>query len=290
MIKIAGREWWGDEIFRYAAALAFYTIFSLAPVLLIAVGAASVVVSPDTATEKIVAEVETMIGPKGSEAVREVIEASMGLGSKPWAIVVGLGTLVIGASVVFAELQSSLNRVWDVEREVKRGAIFSLVAARARSFALAIGVGFLLLVSLIVSAVISWLQSHLDAAMPSVPLLWVSANVAASSLVAALLFAMIYRFLPDVRLKWSEVTVGAMVTAALFTAGKYAIGVYLGRTAIGSAFGAAGSFVVLLFWVYYSALICFFGAEFTQVFARRHGSGIRPLPHARRVGRKADRT
>ncbi len=288
LLRVSGKEWWYDDTFRYAAALAFYTTFSVAPVLLIAVGAASVVVSQDTAIEKIVGEVDSMVGEQGAEAVRGVLSASLGLGSSPWAIALGIGTLVIGASAVFGELQTSLNRLWDVERDPGHGLVSTLVAARARSFALALCVGFLLLVSLVMSAAITALQTHLDAAIPSVPWVWRAANVAVSAFVAAILFAMIYRFLPDVRLKWREVAVGAAVTAVLFTIGKFAIGVYLGRAAVANAFGAAGSFVVLLFWVYYSSLVCFFGAEFTQVFARRHGAGIRPLPHARRLGRKRD--
>ncbi|MEP6672835.1 MAG: YihY/virulence factor BrkB family protein, partial [Chthoniobacter sp.] len=167
--------------------------------------------------------------------------------------------------------------------------LMKLVVNRARSFAIALGVGFLLLVSLVFSAAISGLQEYLTQWMPTVPWLWQTANIAASFVLVALLFAMIYRFLPDVRLGWKDVGIGAATTALLFTVGKYLIGLYLGQTAVASAFGAAGSFVVLLFWVYYSALISFFGAEFTQVYARRHGVGIRPTANARRVGKKSDR-
>ena len=151
-----------------------------------------------------------------------------------------------------------------------------------------LAVGFLLLVSLVISALISWLQNYMNSWLPGIPWVWQTANVVSSFLVIAVLFAMIYKFLPDVVIAWKDVWIGAAVTAVLFTGGKYAIGLYLGRTATASAFGAAGSLVVLLFWVYYSALISFLGAEFTQVYARRYGPGIQPKQHAIRVGRKSD--
>jgi membrane protein len=181
-----------------------------------------------------------------------------------------------------------LNQIWDVEAKPDRGVIMSFIFNRVRSFSIAICVGFLLLVSLVISAIISGLQDYMNNWLPGIPWFWQAANVVASFFVVALLFAMIYKFLPDVVISWRDVRIGAAVTALLFTGGKYAIGVYLGRTATTSAFGAAGSLVVLLFWVYYSALIGFFGAEFTQVYARRYGSGICPQKHAVRVGRKSD--
>jgi membrane protein len=201
---------------------------------------------------------------------------------------VGIVTLVTGATAVFGELQSALNQIWDVKAKPDRGVIMSFIFDRVRSFSIAIGVGFLLLVSLVISALISGLQNYMNAWLPGVPLVWQAANVVSSFLVIAVLFAMIYKFLPDVVISWKDVWIGAAVTAVLFTGGKYAIGIYLGRTATASAFGAAGSLVVLLFWVYYSALISFFGAEFTQVYARRYGPGIQPQKHAVRVGRKSD--
>jgi len=279
----------GDEVFRLSASLAFYTIFSLAPVLLIAVAIASLFFDEQTAVSRIESEVRGMVGNGGAEAIHQVMEASKGLGSGFWPLLIGIGTVIVGATAVFADLQSALNKIWDVESAPKRGMLVNLVINRARSFAIALGVGFLLLVSLIFSAAISGLQDSLTVWMPSVPWLWQSVNIGASFLVVGLLFAMIYRFLPDVHLEWKDVSVGAAITALLFTVGKYGIGLYLGQTAVASAFGASGSFVVLLFWVYYSALISFFGAEFTQVFARRYGAGIRPTSQAKRVGRKADR-
>jgi membrane protein len=288
LIKLTFSEWMNDNTFEFSAALAFYTIFSIAPVLLIAVGVASFFLAPDTATDQIVGEMEKLIGAQGANAVRQVMESSRGFGKGLWAVSVGIITLIMGATAVFGELQSALNHIWDVKAKPDRGVIMSFIVDRFRSFSIAVCVGFLLLVSLVISAVISGLQNYMNNWLPGVPWVWQTANVVSSFFVIAVLFAMIYKLLPDVVIPWRDVWIGAAVTALLFTTGKYLIGIYLGQTATTSAFGAAGSLVVLLFWVYYSALISFLGAEFTQVCARRYGSGIRPKKHAVRVGRKRD--
>ena len=288
LLKLTFAEWTNDNAFELAAALAFYTMFSIAPVLLIAVGVASFFLAPETATNRIVGEIGKMVGAQGASAVRQVIESSRGFGKGLWAVSVGIVTLIMGATAVFGELQTALNYIWDVKAKPDRSVIVSLIVDRLRSFSIALCVGFLLLVSLIISAVISGLQDYMNSWLPGIPWFWQAANVIVSFLVVAVLFAMIYKILPDVVVSWRDVRIGAAVTALLFTGGKYVIGIYLGRAATASAFGAAGSLVVLLFWVYYSALIGFFGAEFAQVYARRYGSGIRPQKHADRVGRKTD--
>jgi membrane protein len=289
LIKGTANEWWNDDTLRLAASLAFYTIFSLAPVLLIAIGGASFFVERQAAVDQIVMEVRRMVGPQGAQAVREVIGAAAGFGKNAWAIGIGVVTFFLGASVVFAELQSALNKIWDVEVKTDRGVLARLVLDRFRSFTIALGVGFLLLVSLVFSAGINYLQHSLTTAMPGLPVLWQILNSLASFLIATLLFAMIYKYLPDAKITWRDVGIGAAVTAGLFVLGKELIGLYLGQTAAASAFGAAGSFVVLLLWIYYSALIVFFGAEFTQVYTRRHGSRIHAEEFAERTGRKPDK-
>ncbi|MEO7167349.1 MAG: YihY/virulence factor BrkB family protein [Spartobacteria bacterium] len=289
LLKKTGVEWWNDNTFRLAASLAFYTIFSVAPILLIAVGGASLFFARATAINRVVDEMQRLVGPQGANAIRQVLESSAGLGKGAWAITVGLVMLFLGASVVFAELQSALNQIWNVQVRVRRGFVLDYVLDRVRSFSIALGVGFLLLVSLVLSAALSALQDYLTNWMPSVPWLWQAGNVVISLVVVAVLFAMIYRYLPDVQIKWHDVGIGAAVTSILFNGGKYLIGIYLGHAAIGSAFGAAGSFAVLLVWIYYSALICFFGAEFTQVYARRHGRQIQPEEHARSLGKKTEK-
>jgi membrane protein len=288
LLKTTCIEWFEDDTFRLAASLAFYTIFSLAPVLLIATGAASIFLARETAAERILAEVQALVGPEGAQAIRPVLETSAGFGKGAWAIATGVVTFLLGATAVFAELQAALNKIWDVQADPKRGVILKLILDRLRSFTIALAVGFLLLVSLVASAALTALQDYLNNWMPGVPALWQALNLVTSLLLAALLFAMIYKYLPDAKIAWSDVWIGAGVTAALFTAGKQVISLYLGQTAVASAFGAAGSFAVLLIWIYYSALISFFGAEFTQVYARLYGSKIRPSSHATRVGEKPD--
>lgn len=282
LLKESVREWWNDNTFRLAASLAFYTIFSVTPVLLIAVGAASIFFARQTAIDRIVRELQQLVGPQGAEAIRTVLQSSGGLGHGAWAITIGIVTFVLGASVAFAELQSALNVVWDVEVKVRRGFLLDYLLDRLRAFSIAASVGFFLLVSLVMSAVLSALQDYAMSWVPGLPWLWQVGNIGISLLLVALLFAAIYKFLPDVEIGWRDVWIGAVMTSVLFNGGKDLIGIYLGHTAIGSAFGAAGSFAVLLVWIYYSALICFFGAEFTQVYARRQGRRIQPEGHAQR--------
>jgi membrane protein len=284
LLRNTATQWWNDDTFRFSASLAFYTMFSLAPVLLIAVGVASLFLARETATQQIVSEMQRLIGPNGAHAIKQIIDATTGLGKSIWAITTGLITFLLGATAVFAELQAALNKIWQVEANPHRGVILKLLLDRLRSFSIALAVGFLLLVSLVLSAVLNALQDYFTQWTPRLPWLWQSCNIIASFLVIALLFAMIYKYLPDARITWKDVWIGAGVTSALFTGGKYLISLYLGHAAVANAFGAAGSFAVLLIWIYYSALICFFGAEFTQVYACRHGKGIRPEEHARRTG------
>lgn len=288
LLKNTAIDWWNDNTFRLAASLAFYTIFSVAPVLLIAVGAASLIFERQTAVNRVADELQRLVGPQGAGAIRQVLESSAGLGKGTWAITVGILTLILGASVVFGELQSALNAIWNVKAEVRRGVLLDYLLDRLRSFSIALVVGFLLLVSLVLSAALSALQDYFTNRMPTLPWLWQAGNIVISLVVVALLFAMIYKYLPDVQLGWRDVWIGAVVTSVLFNGGKYLIGLYLGHAAIGSAFGAAGSFAVLLVWIYYSALICFFGAEFTKVHARWHGRKIVPQGHARKARNKAE--
>lgn len=288
VIKATFLEWWNDNTFRLAASLAFYTTFSLAPILVIAVSITGLVFTQEHATNQIVQQVERLAGPQGADVVVQILKSSSEGGGGPIATILGVVTLVIGSTAVFVELQSALNHVWDVQTDPKASVLKELIRDRLRSFTIVVAVGFLLLVSLLISAGLAGAQTFMAGTIRGVPWLWRGFNFIASFVVISLLFAMVYRYLPDVKITWRDVSVGSMVTALLFTGGKYLIGLYLGHMTLGSSYGAAGSFVVMLIWVYYSALICFFGAEFTQVYARRYGSKIRPQPHAVRVGRKED--
>jgi membrane protein len=280
LAKNTSIKWRSDNTFRLAASLAFYTAFSFAPMILIAVGIAGLFFSRQTAVNHLVHELQQLVGPKGADVVRQVLESASGLGQGVWAISVGIVTLVLGASAIFAELQAALNIIWGVKAQVRRGVLLDLIIDRLRSFSIAVGVGFLLLVSLVLSAVVSGIRDYLTYWMPALPWIWQGLDLVVSLALITVLFAMIYKYLPDVKLEWRDVWTGAAVTSLLFTVGKYLIGIYLGRTATANAYGAAGSFVVLLIWIYYSALISFFGAEFTEVYARQRRRRIRPEDHA----------
>lgn len=290
LLKATAREWWNDNTFRLAASVAFYTIFSLAPVLVIAVALAGFIFEngSESIRRDLANEVGTLVGPEGRDAVAQVLERASVESGSPLAATIGMITVLIGSTFVFVELQSALNLIWDVEADPTTSMIRGFLRDRMRSFGIALAVGFILVVSLIVSTALSTAQAQLEAYLPGGAWLWRSLNLLAWLILVTLLFAMIYKYLPDVRITWRDVAIGAFVTAVLFSVGKFLIGAYLGRMAFGSAYGGAGSFVVFLIWIYYSALICFFGAEFTQVYARRFGSKIRPQRHAIRVGRKQD--
>lgn len=288
LLKLAAIEWWNDNTFRLAASLAFYTIFSLAPVLIIAIFIAGMFFTQEQAADQIVREVEHLIGPQGGAAVRQLSLDVGKIGSNPRAAILGIVTLLIGSTVVFAELQSALNHIWDVKTDPSRGFLRSLVRERVLSFFIVLAVGFLLLVSLVISAALAGARDYIDHRYAGLGSVWWVAHLFVSFSIVTLLFALIYRYLPDVYITWKDVAVGAAVTALLFTVGKFLIGFYLGRMAFESAYGTAGSFAVLLIWIYYSALICFYGAEFTQVYARRFGSRIHPEEHAVRLGEKPD--
>lgn len=288
LLKATFWEWWNDNTFRLAASLAFYTVFSLAPSLVIAVAIAGIFFNEAQARAHIAHQLGDLIGGEGGRAVAQVLKNSRGVSGNPLAVFAGVLTLILGSTAVFAELQSALNFIWDIEVKPERSMIMSFVRDRLLSFALVLAVGFLLLVSLLLSAALSAVQGYMQGRAPFMPWIWQAVNLILSFGMATVLFALIYKYLPDVKITWKDVGIGAAVTAFLFSAGKLLIGLYLGRAAIASMYGAAGSLVILLFWVYYSALICFFGAEFTQVYARRYGSKIRPQDHATFAGKKSD--
>jgi len=285
LLKLTCIEWWRDNTSRYAAALAFYTLFSMAPVLLIAVGVASFFYVPALATQDIVVRIQSVVGGQAALAVGDVLKASSGMGKSVSAIVIGLVTFILGASVVFGELQAALNAIWDV-RSSRRNGFLKPIIDRLRSFAIAMVAGGLLVVSLLGDSVINHLGYYADQSLPGLGWFGQGAEATVSFLVVVVLFAVIYKYLPDIRIAWHDVWLGAFVTTILFIIGKYGIGIYLSHATIGTTFGAAGSLAVLLVWIYYSAMISFFGAEFMQVYARRRGKKVAPKPHATPAGRK----
>jgi len=272
LVKQTGAEWWEDDAPRHAAALSFYTALSLAPVLLIAVAVAGLVFGRDAAEQRIVGELQGTLGTSAATTIQSMIDSANKPASGLFAAIVGIVVLLFGASGVFAELQASLNRIWEVKARPGRG-IRGFIRTRFLSLSMVFGVAFLLLVSLLLSA---GLAAAGDAYVSVLPWagLWQVVHFIVSFMVVTVLFAMLFKFLPDVKIGWKDVWIGAVVTGLLFTLGKLAIGQFIGRTAVESSHGAAGSVVVTLVWVYYSAQIVFFGAEFTQVYARLYGSRI----------------
>ena len=273
-------EFFEDSPFQLAAALSFYTVLSLSPLVLIVVAAAGLVWGEQPVRSELLNQIRELTGDAGAETVRTVLESTTISGQSIGSMILGIITLLFGATTVFAQLQSSLNQIWDVKTAVKtvtrRGLLWSLIRTRLLSLTLVLAVGFLLLVSLVVSAALAALQAYLSRAFPGGGTLWQILNFLVSLLVISVLIAMVYRVLPDVRLDWPDVWVGAITTSLLFGVGKFLIGLYLGRASIGSSYGAAGSLVVFLVWVYYSSLIMFFGAEITFVYAQDRRNRVRP--------------
>ncbi|HEY7530676.1 MAG TPA: YihY/virulence factor BrkB family protein [Gemmatimonadota bacterium] len=285
ILKEAALEWDRDNVSRLAAALAYYTVFSLAPLLVIAVGAAGLLFGEAAARGEVVEQIRGLIGGPGAELVERAIANAGRPGSGSLlATAVGLLTLAIGATGTFNQIQGGLNTVWEVAPK-PRGLVRSLVRTRLLSFAMVLALGFLLLVSLILSAAISALGRWLDGRLPQLPADPQLLNLGLSLLLITLLLAMIYKILPDAEIPWRGLWLGAGVTAVLFTLGKHLIGLYLANSAVGSAYGAAGTLVILLIWVYFSAQVFYFGAEITQVYTRLAGIPIRPSRHASRLVR-----
>jgi membrane protein len=264
-------EWLNDQPFRLAAALAYYTLFSLAPLLVIAVGIAGLVFSDDAARSQIFGQLRDLLGDQGAAAVQKAVAAAAIRSSGVLTTIVGVVTLLLGASAVFGELQGALNIIWNAKPSARTG-FSSFAKKRLLSLAMVVIIGFLLLVSLALSALLNTLGTYFGGLLPIPAGVMEGVNFAMSFAVITVLFAAIYKILPDVEIVWSDVWIGAAATSALFTIGKSLIGVYIGRSAVGSAYGAAGSVIMLLLWIYYSSLILFFGAELTQVYAKRRGS------------------
>ncbi len=269
-------EWQRDKVSRLAAALAYYTTFSLAPILVIVIAVASSLFEQSTVQSRVIEQLQGLLGQNGADLVTEMlVSAQANDGEGFWATLVSVGLLILGASGLFIQLQDALNTVWNLEVKPDAG-LWRLIRDRLLSFGMILVIGFLLLVSLLLSAALAAVSGLLGDTLFGWDLGWRILNAAVSFGVITLLFGLIYKILPDADLSWRDVRVGAAMTALLFTIGKSLIGLYLGNSSVASAYGAAGSFVVLLLWIYYSAQILLFGAEFTQVYANRFGRNIRP--------------
>lgn len=274
MLADSVRAWIEHRGGSKGAALAFYTLFSMAPILILAIAVAGYFFGTEAAQGEINAQLQGLVGPNGAQAIEAVLAAARDPASGLVATVISVILLLVGATSVFTELKRSLDDMWGIEEPQPKG-IMKVIRTRLLSFGLVLVLAFLLLVSLIVSATLAVLARYAgDLWSGSTEVLSLLSSLIAFGVIASL-FAVIYRMLPNVRLAWRDVWIGALVTAALFSLGKYAIGLYLGNSAVASGFGAAGSIIALLLWVYYSAQIFFLGAEFTRQYALKFGS-LRP--------------
>jgi membrane protein len=282
-LKELAREYWANRPMELAAALSYYTLLSLAPLVLMAVAVAGLVFERATVESRMVTEMRLLVGDEGSEVVRTVLRHAGDPKKGTLSVVIGGAVLLFGATTVFVQLQNSLNRIWKVEegRPANAGVVWIFVKERLMSLAMVLAVGFLLLVSLVISATVAAFGETALGELSRAGALLEALNLLVSLVVVTLLFATMFKVLPDAQVAWRDVWVGAVTTSVLFTGGKSLIGLYLGRTSIGSPYGAAGSLVVMTVWVYYASMIVFLGAELTYIRWRRTGAHSSP-PRARR--------
>jgi membrane protein len=271
LLKSTYIEWSRDKAPRMGAALAYYTIFSLAPLLVIAIAIAGFVFGREAVEGRITYQIQGLIGSESAHAVQTMIQSAHKPAHGALATIFGVVILLIGASGVFTEMQDALNTIWKVDTTSKAG-IWNMLKYRFLSFGMVLGIGFLLLVSLLLSAALTAVATYASSFLPIPPAAIHAMDFLFSVFFIAALMALIFKFLPDVRIAWGDVWVGAALTSLLFTAGKFLIGFYIGKSVTMSAYGAAGSVVIILAWIYYSAQLLYFGAEFTHVYSKACGS------------------
>lgn len=281
LLKETFTEWQKDKMSLWAAALAYYTAFSLAPLLVIAIAIAALVFGQEAAQGQVVGQIQGLVGQQGAEAIQSMLQNAQKPGSGGIvATIVGVGALLLGASGVFGQLQDALNTIWSVEPKPGKG-VKVFIQSRFLSFAMVLVIGFLLLVSSLLGAVLSALSSFVSHLFGDLLIVGQILNFVVSFGVMTLLFALIYKVLPDVKVPWKYLWVGAIVTSLLFNIGKSLIGFYLGSGSVSSTYSAAASLGIILLWVFYSAQILLFGAEFTKVYATRYGAHrIKPAKDA----------
>lgn len=278
LLKDTVSDWSDDSASRLAASLAYYTLLSIAPLVVLCVSIAGFVFGDDAARGEISHQVSSVVGSEAGSAVQSIVANARAPAAGIIGSVIGIAVLLFGASNVFGELQSALNVIWEVQPKPGRG-IVGVIKDRFFSFTMVLGVAFLLLVSLVLSAGLAAAGRFFSNLLPF-HALFAALNFLVNFGVTTVLFALIFKVIPDVKIQWRDVWVGAIITSALFSLGRFLLGLYIGRAGMSSSYGAAGSLVALVVWVYYSAQILFFGAEFTQVYARARGSRIEPSSNA----------
>jgi len=282
LTKEAARQWQNDNARRISAALAYYSVFSLAPLLLIAVAVAGIIFGEQAAQGAIAAKLQGAIGPDSAAAVEEMVESARETGENGTMAAFGVGLLLFSATGVFAQLKEAMNSVWGI-KELPGQGIRSFFTSRFLSLSMVMAIGFLLIVSLVVSTILTAAGDWLGVLLPIHPVLWRFMSFVAALVIVTFLFALIFKILPDAHIQWRDVWTGAFLTALLFSIGKFLLALYLGREGAVSAPGAAGALILTLSWVFYTSNILLFGAEFTQVWARHKGRDILPTERAYRL-------
>ena len=273
------QEWQKDKASRIAAALAYYTVFSISPLLVIAIAIAGAFFGQETASEQITDQLTALVGEDGVKPILVALNNISQPKIRGWASLISIAVLMLGASGIFAQLQDALNTVWKVKPQPGQGVLIFL-RKRLSSFLMVLAIGFLLILSLILSTVVAALSKYRTDFLPGSQILWENLDFLVSLGLLTFLFGLMFKYVPDVKIAWKDVFVGSIITALLFIFGKFILGIYISKGTLGSAYGAAGSLIVFLAWVYYSAQIILFGAEFTQVYSRMYGSKIRARKHS----------
>ena len=280
ILKEAGSGFSDDKVMKLSGSLAYFTIFSIGPLILIIIFLANLFWGREAVEGSIYGQIKGFVGPDAALQIQDIIKNAAISGKSTFTAIIGVITLVIGATGVFVEIQDSINTIWGLKPKPKKGLI-KMILTRLLSFSVVVSLGFLLLVSLIINAVIEAMINKLMSVFPEgAVVLGYIINLVVTFGVTTLLFAIIFMVLPDAKIKWKDVLIGAMVTTVLFMIGKFAISFYIGTSNVGSTYGAAGSLVVILLWVYYSSVILYFGAEFTKAYAASYGSHIEPNEYA----------
>lgn len=281
MFKCAGSDFIDDKILKLSASLAYSTVFSIAPMIIIALYCGDIFLGREAIEGKLYGELSGLLGPSAAGQVQEIIKNTTLSSDLGWSAIIGFITLIIGATGVFTEIQDSINLIWRLKAKPKKGkGLLKIVLTRLLSFSLVISLGFVMVVSLLVHGIIEVLMTRLSSIFPSTTVFVYISNLVVTFITITALFAVIFKVLPDARVKWRHVWVGAMTTTVLFMLGKFGIGFYLGSSSIGTTYGAAGSLVILLVWVYYSAAILYFGAAFTRQYVQQKGERIYPNDYA----------
>lgn len=280
VLKASFKGFSDDKVLKLSGSLAYYTIFSMAPLLIVIIFLCGIFFAREAIEGSIYGQIESFVGKDTAFQLQQIIKNASLEGKSTTAAVIGFITLLIGATTVFAEIQESINMIWGLKPKPKKGWL-KMLQNRLLSFSVVVGLGFLLLVSLGISAVIEALSSRLQNAFPEVAVvIFYIVNLLIQFGVTTILFGAIFTVLPDAKIKWKEVVAGAITTAILFMIGKFLISFYISKTNIGSTYGTAGSLVILLLWIYYSSIILYFGAEFTKAYAVKFGSAIHPNDYA----------